>query len=51
MPAPARSPAGPRVFFAAGTQEVPATAVGRGEINLTDSGQAVFLNVVDMLLP
>jgi hypothetical protein len=43
-------PAGPRVFFAAGTQEVPASGVGRGEMNLTDSGQAVFLNLVDLLL-
>ncbi len=48
-------PAGPRVFFAAGLEEVAATAtapaLGRGEFNLADSGKAVFLNVVDMLLP
>jgi len=50
-PGAAQIPAGPRVFFAAGTQEVPASGVGRGEMNLTDSGQAVFLNLVDMLLP
>jgi hypothetical protein len=47
--------AGPRIFFAGGTQEAAATATapanGRGEFNLTDSGKAVFLNVVDMLLP
>jgi len=46
---------GPRVFFAGGTQEAAATATapasGRGMFNLTDSGKAVFLNVVDMLLP
>jgi hypothetical protein len=51
----AQIPAGPRVWFAGGTQEAAATAttpaVGRGDINLTDSGKAVFLNVVDMLLP
>jgi FlaG/FlaF family flagellin (archaellin) len=41
---------GPRVFFTGGTQEVKPT-IGRGEMNLTDSGQAVFLNVIDMLLP
>jgi len=40
---------GPRVFFTGGSQEVVPT-IGRGEINLTDSGKAVFLNVVDMLL-
>ncbi len=48
-------PAGPRVFFAGGTQEAAATAtapaIGRGELNLTDSGKAVFLNVMDLLLP
>jgi hypothetical protein len=43
-------PAGPRVFFAGAMQETPPT-IGRGEFNLTDSGQAVFLNVLDMLLP
>jgi hypothetical protein len=43
-------PAGPRVFFAGALQETVPT-VGRGEFNLTDSGQALFLNVVDMLLP
>ncbi|MCU0914143.1 MAG: DUF1349 domain-containing protein [Planctomycetes bacterium] len=43
-------PAGPRVFFAGATQETVPT-IGRGELNLTDSGQAVFLNVVDTLLP
>jgi hypothetical protein len=46
---------GTRVFFAGGTQEGAATATapasGRGTFNLTDSGKAVFLNVVDMLLP
>ncbi len=41
---------GPRVFFAGGLQETVPT-IGRGEFNLTDSGKAVFLNVVDMLLP
>jgi len=49
-----QSASGPRVFFGAGTQEVAATAtapaVGRGELNLTDSGKAVFLNVLDLLL-
>jgi hypothetical protein len=43
--------AGPRVFFAAGAQEVPASGIGRGELNFTDSGLAVFLNVIDLLLP
>ncbi|MCL5281527.1 MAG: DUF1349 domain-containing protein [Planctomycetes bacterium] len=42
--------AGPRVFFAGATQEVIPT-IGRGELNLTDSGKVVFLNVVDTLLP
>ncbi len=46
---------GPRVFFAGGTQEGAASATaaasGRGVLNLTDSGKAVFLNVIDMLLP
>jgi len=42
--------AGPRVFFAGAFQEVVPT-IGRGEFNLTDSGKAVFLNVVDMLIP
>jgi hypothetical protein len=41
-PGAGQIPAGPRVFFAAGAQEVPASGVGRGEFNLTDSGQAVF---------
>ncbi len=45
----AQTAAGPRVFFAGATQEVIPT-IGRGELNLTDSGQAVFLNVVDLLL-
>jgi hypothetical protein len=40
---------GPRVFFTGGTQEVVPT-IGRGEMNFTDSGQAVFLNVIGMLL-
>lgn len=43
-------PAGPRVWFAGGTLEVVPT-IGRGELNLTDSGKAVFLNVIDMLIP
>jgi hypothetical protein len=42
--------AGPRVFFAGATQETVPT-IGRGEFNLTDSGKAVFLNVVGTLLP
>jgi hypothetical protein len=42
--------AGPRVFFAGAMQETVPT-IGRGEFNLTDSGKAVFLNVVDTLLP
>ncbi len=48
-------PAGPRVFCAAGLEEVAATAtapaLGRGEFNLTDSGKVVFLNLMDILLP
>ncbi len=46
-------PAGPHVFFAADLQEAAATApaIGRGEFNLLDSGKAVFLNVVHMLVP
>jgi hypothetical protein len=46
----AQIPAGPRAFFGGATQETVPT-IGRGEINLTDSGKAVFLNVIDMLLP
>jgi hypothetical protein len=41
---------GPRVFFAAGTQEDGATGVGRGEMNLTAEGLAVFMDTVDRLL-
>jgi hypothetical protein len=40
---------GPRMFFAAGTQE--GDGVGRGEMNLTPEGKTVFLNAVNMMLP
>ena len=39
---------GPRIFFAAGTQESP--GIGRGEYNLTPEGEQVFLNVVRYFL-
>jgi hypothetical protein len=41
---------GPRMFFVAGTQEVTTATppVGRGEMNLTDAGQTMFLNAVAM---
>jgi hypothetical protein len=44
---------GPRVFFVAGSQEVTDAVppVGRGEMNLTPEGVAVFLSVVDDLIP
>jgi hypothetical protein len=44
---------GPRVYFVAGTHEDgdPLVYPGRGEMNLTPEGVAVFLDVVDMLIP
>jgi hypothetical protein len=41
---------GPRLFFAAGTQEDAATGVGRGEYNLTPDGEKVFLNAVRYMI-
>jgi hypothetical protein len=41
---------GPRVFFAAGTQET-SPDVGRGEMNLTPEALAVFLDTVKKLIP
>jgi len=41
---------GPRMFFAAGTQET-VPAIGRGEYNLTPDGEKIFLNAVKMMLP
>ncbi|MEA3225170.1 MAG: hypothetical protein U9Q07_04405, partial [Planctomycetota bacterium] len=45
---------GPRVFFGAGTQEgthdVSGAAIGRGEMNLTDAGLAIFLDMVSLLV-
>jgi hypothetical protein len=40
---------GPRMFFAAGTQESGGT-VGRGEYNLTPEGEIIFLNAVRYML-
>jgi hypothetical protein len=42
---------GPRVFFTAGTQESDVPNVGRGEMNLTAEGLAIFLATVDELIP
>jgi len=44
---------GPRVFFTAGTQEDTAAVppIGRGEMNLTAEGLAIFLAMVDELIP
>jgi hypothetical protein len=41
---------GPRVFFAAGTQET-SPDVGRGEMNLSPEALAVFLDTVKKLIP
>ena len=41
---------GPRMFFVAGTQDSGGT-IGRGEMNLTAEGLAVFMDAVDMLSP
>jgi hypothetical protein len=41
---------GPRMFFAAGTQEAEGVS-NWGEWNLTPEGKAIFLNAVDMMLP
>ena len=41
---------GPRMFFAAGTQEDTAAGVGRGEMNLTPAGVTIFLNAVNKML-
>ena len=41
---------GPRMFFAAGTQES-GGVIGRGEYNLTPEGKTIFLNAVNMMLP
>jgi hypothetical protein len=40
---------GPRVFFTAGTQET-APEIGRGEMNLTAEGLALFMDTVDRLI-
>ena len=40
---------GPRMFFAAGTQET-APDIGRGEYNLTPEGEKVFLNAVRYMI-
>jgi len=40
---------GPRMFFAAGTQET-AGVVGRGEMNLTPDGVKIFLNAVKYMM-
>ena len=44
---------GPRVFFVAGAQEETDAALypGRGDMNLTPDGVAVYLSVVDDLIP
>jgi hypothetical protein len=47
----AQTAAGPRMFFAAGTQEDDAAGVGRGEMNLTEEGLEIFLEAVDMMIP
>ncbi|MBW7992109.1 MAG: hypothetical protein FVQ84_19135 [Planctomycetes bacterium] len=41
---------GPRVFFTAGTQEDGAAGIGRGEMNLTAEGLALFMDTVDRLI-
>jgi len=40
---------GPRMFIAAGSQET-VPEIGRGEINLTAAGQAMFLNAISLML-
>jgi len=40
---------GPRMFIAAGSQETK-PEIGRGEINLTAAGQAMFLNAISLML-
>lgn len=47
----ALTPAGPRLFFNAGTQEVPDELTGWGVMNLNAVGQKIFLNAVAYLIP
>ncbi len=45
---------GPRMFFAAGTQEgtqETGELIGRGDLNLTPEGVTIFLNAVNSMLP
>jgi hypothetical protein len=46
-----QTPAGPRMFFNAGTQRVPDELTGWGNMNLNATGQQIFLNAVAYLLP
>ncbi|TKJ38870.1 MAG: hypothetical protein CEE38_04005 [Planctomycetes bacterium B3_Pla] len=41
---------GPRMFFGAGTQESADPLIGRGEMNLTPEGVAIFLDAVNKLI-
>ena len=42
---------GPRMYFPAGTQDVAAEMIGRGEYNLTLEGKKMFLNAVAIFAP
>jgi hypothetical protein len=49
-PGAGQTPSGRRMIFAAGTIEWPAGGCGRGEYNLNEQGEKLFINMIEYML-